>query len=316
MALVAARRSLGARARRQVTALTVDHRLRPEAAAEAAQVAQWLGRRGIAHVTLAGAEPLPRGDVQAAARAARYRLLEDWCARCRRASSAHRASSRRPGRDAAAAPGARQRPRRACRHVGGGRARAVAACCGRCCGAARAGLRATLEAGGQDWIEDPSNRNSAYRPRAAARQRGAPRRGRADGASGSRPPPAGLAGHGRRSRPRWRQLLARAVTARSRGLRLARAGGAQAAPEEIGLRGAGGACSRRSAAQRYPPRLERLERLYRSAAGRARRRADARRLPHLAAARRRAGLSRAERPRPRRWRPRLARPRSGTDASV
>ena len=64
----------------RVTALTVDHGLRAEAAAEAAQVARWLAERGIAAMTLAGVAPLPRRDIQAQARALRYRLLEGWCA--------------------------------------------------------------------------------------------------------------------------------------------------------------------------------------------------------------------------------------------
>src|SRR5271163_603629 len=64
----------------RITALTVDHGLRPEAAAEAAQVADWLGARGVAHQTLRHEGARPRGDVQAKARTWRYRLLEGWCA--------------------------------------------------------------------------------------------------------------------------------------------------------------------------------------------------------------------------------------------
>jgi tRNA(Ile)-lysidine synthase len=66
-----------------VVALTVDHRLREEAAAEAAQVGAWLGARGIAHETLTWDEGASlRGAVrspQKAARDARYRLLAQWC---------------------------------------------------------------------------------------------------------------------------------------------------------------------------------------------------------------------------------------------
>src|SRR5689334_22586799 len=59
-----------------ITALTVDHRLRPESAAEARQVGTWLTARGIAQETLIWEGPYPSSDIQAAARAARYRLLE------------------------------------------------------------------------------------------------------------------------------------------------------------------------------------------------------------------------------------------------
>jgi tRNA(Ile)-lysidine synthase len=64
----------------EITALTVDHRLRPESQSEARQVGIWLAARGIAQETLVWDGPHATGDIQAAARAARYRLLEDWCA--------------------------------------------------------------------------------------------------------------------------------------------------------------------------------------------------------------------------------------------
>lgn len=63
----------------RVTALTVDHGLRPQSAAEAALVAAQCAARGIAHATLIWADARPNANVQAAARMARYRLLGDWC---------------------------------------------------------------------------------------------------------------------------------------------------------------------------------------------------------------------------------------------
>jgi tRNA(Ile)-lysidine synthase len=60
----------------QVEAATVDHRLRPESAAEAAFVRDLCTDRGIAHATLVG--PAVAGNVQAGARALRYRLLGAW----------------------------------------------------------------------------------------------------------------------------------------------------------------------------------------------------------------------------------------------
>lgn len=58
-----------------VTVLTVDHGLRAESAAEAAMVAGIARERGFAHRILAWDGPHPEGDVEAAAREARYRLL-------------------------------------------------------------------------------------------------------------------------------------------------------------------------------------------------------------------------------------------------
>ena len=60
-------------------ALTVDHGLRPEAAAEAKQVGGWMEALGIIHKTLRwkGAKPVSR--IQEAARDARYKLMAGYC---------------------------------------------------------------------------------------------------------------------------------------------------------------------------------------------------------------------------------------------
>ncbi|MBA4089805.1 MAG: tRNA lysidine(34) synthetase TilS [Sphingobium sp.] len=61
----------------RVAAVTVDHQLRAESADEAAMVARWCADRGIAHATLTPDRPVA-GNVQAWARALRYRLIEAW----------------------------------------------------------------------------------------------------------------------------------------------------------------------------------------------------------------------------------------------
>ena len=63
---------------RPVAAVTVDHRLRPGAAAEAAAVAALCAARGIPHDTLVWDDPAGPGNLQDRAREARRRLIGDW----------------------------------------------------------------------------------------------------------------------------------------------------------------------------------------------------------------------------------------------
>ncbi|MFN4089341.1 MAG: tRNA lysidine(34) synthetase TilS, partial [Alphaproteobacteria bacterium] len=60
-------------------ALTVDHGLREESAREAAAAGAVLRRFGLPQHILRWQGGKPATGVQAAARAARYRLMEDWC---------------------------------------------------------------------------------------------------------------------------------------------------------------------------------------------------------------------------------------------
>ena len=61
----------------QVEAATVDHRLRPEARAEAELVARWCEANGVPHQILAPHLPIT-GNIQSSAREARYALLAQW----------------------------------------------------------------------------------------------------------------------------------------------------------------------------------------------------------------------------------------------
>lgn len=147
----------------EVTALTVDHGLRAEAAAEARQVGVWLGARGIRHRILRwpAGPAAPRRGLQARARQARYALLEDWCARhgVLHLLTAHQRDDQaetfllRLGQGsglmglAAMPPGRELRALRLLRPL---------------LGQSRAALEDYLRDAGQDWVRDPSNRDLAY----------------------------------------------------------------------------------------------------------------------------------------------------------
>jgi tRNA(Ile)-lysidine synthase len=144
-------------------ALTVDHRLRPAATAEARQVAAWLAARGIAQRSLTWAHggARPRSALQAQARLARYRLLAGWC---RRRGVLHLALAHHAGDQAETVL------MRLARGAG------IDGLAGMSASLARDGvrvirprllsdplrLRASLAAAGQDWIEDPSNRDERF----------------------------------------------------------------------------------------------------------------------------------------------------------
>lgn len=146
----------------RIEAITVDHGLRPESAAEAAQVGRWLSTRGvIRHTILCWDDPKPATGLQTAARAARYRLLTEHC----RAEGilhlcvAHHLDDQietRAMRAARQSGPAGLAGMSAIREWGGVRLLRPLL------GITKQALRTTLTARGQNWIEDPSNRNPAF----------------------------------------------------------------------------------------------------------------------------------------------------------
>jgi tRNA(Ile)-lysidine synthase len=148
---------------------TVDHRLRPEAAAEAAAVAELAGAHGLPHATLVWEGAKPAADLQAAARAARYRLLAGF-ARQNGLDAVVTAHTRddqaetlllRLSHGSGLAGLAAMRP---ARPLGGGVTllRPLLA-------TGRAELRACLVDAGIRWSEDPSNTDPRFaRPRLRA----------------------------------------------------------------------------------------------------------------------------------------------------
>ena len=249
-----------ARAHRgRMVALTVDHRLRPESAAEARQVGRWLRARGMTHRILVWEEARPAGDLQAAAREARYRLLEAWCrdAGCLHLLTAHHREdqvetfwlrlARGSGLDGLAGiAGVSERgPCRILRPL---------------LPVPPERLRALLRARRQAWIEDPSNANPAFarvrireaRALLAAEGLGAERLGETmrhlgDARVALETETAGL--------------LARTVRIDPAGLALLDMASLLRAPREIGLRALAAVLTTVGGGD-YPPRLARLRRLY------------------------------------------------------
>lgn len=75
----------------RVIAATVDHGLRPEAAAEAALVAELCERLGVSHTTLAPIAPIAGSSIQKQAREARYTAMTAWAQDASALLTAHHA---------------------------------------------------------------------------------------------------------------------------------------------------------------------------------------------------------------------------------
>ncbi|MBO6521551.1 MAG: tRNA lysidine(34) synthetase TilS [Rhodospirillales bacterium] len=144
-----------------LTALIVDHGIRPESAAEARLTAARLDQRSIRSVVLNWPGEKPSSGVQAAARTARYALLDSWCREngVLHLLVAHHADDqaetflmrlkRGSGPDGLAAM-QRVRELSSCRLL-----RPLL-------DFPKARLVATLKSNGLDWVEDPSNQSAKY----------------------------------------------------------------------------------------------------------------------------------------------------------
>jgi tRNA(Ile)-lysidine synthase len=245
----------------RLTALTVDHRLRPESGAEARQVADWLGRRGITHETLARPDAPSSGNLQAAARRMRYALLSSWCRGrgvLHLALAHHREDqaetlllrlARGSGVDglaamAAVSESADVRLLRPLLTV------------------ERSRLAATLEAAGQPHVEDPSNENAAFR-RVRLRHSAAvlAREGLTAGRLAAT---AARLGRARAALDdAAARLLAEAAALYPEGYALLDTAALRTAPAEIALRALARVVTAVSGSS-YPPRFERTQNLYRA----------------------------------------------------
>ncbi len=144
-------------------AATVDHGLRLASADEAAMVAGYCATIGVPHATLAPDAPIERSNLQANARAARYRLLERWAVKggAQALLTAHHADDQaetflmRAARGSGVSGLAGVRARQA---IGGGEVLLVRPLLGW----RRAELRALVEGLALPFVDDPSNLDDHY----------------------------------------------------------------------------------------------------------------------------------------------------------
>lgn len=240
----------------RVTAMTVDHALRPASADEAKRVGVWLAARGIEHQILRWDGTKPASGIQEAARQARYRLLRAAAAERDvlhlllahhlddQAETLLQRLTRGSGVDglAAMSPVMELAELRLLRPL---------------LGAPRARLAAFLRELGQDWIEDPSNRSEVF-------QRVRLRRLLADeGLAADRLAATARAlGRARAALERdTAALAARCAHLDSAGFLHLDGAALSAADDEVALRLLAACCRTVAGGVAYPPRLERLERL-------------------------------------------------------
>lgn len=240
-------------------ALTVDHGLRPSAAAEARKVGRWLKARDIPHRVLRWEGTKPKTGVQAAARQARYDLLTE---RCRREGILHLLLAHHQEDQAetfllrlsrgSGLEGLAGMPRLAERE----QVRLLRPLLG----LSRARLRATLVCRGQAWLEDPSNENPAF---ARVRLRALLPMLAEEGLTPARLAAAAMCFGAFRARldVTVAALLAKSASLYPEGYARLRREAFLAAPSEVGRFGLG-RLLRLVGGAPYAPRLDRLDRLY------------------------------------------------------
>jgi tRNA(Ile)-lysidine synthase len=145
----------------QVLAVTVDHGWRDSSAAEAAQVGDWMAAQNIPHTVMVWNSPQTGRGLEAAAREARYGMLEEFC----RAQGAlhlllgHHQSDQQ---ETHMMRRARRSGPAGLAGMSGVRELAHLRVLRPLLAVPRARLTATLQARGLDWIEDPSNRDLRF----------------------------------------------------------------------------------------------------------------------------------------------------------
>lgn len=244
----------------RLAALTVDHGLRSQSAVEARRVGAWMQRLGVEHHILRWRGAKPKSNRQAQARAARYRLLAEWCARqgARHLLLAHQLEDQAETFLLRLARGS---------GVDGLSAMAAVKSLGDLVllrpllSVPKARLTATLKARKQEWIEDPSNQDLAY---GRVRVRHALVALQGVGLTPERL--ARTAAHLARARAALQAdteaLLRRAARLEDCGYAVLDVTELTHAPEEIGLRALAGLLTAIGGGA-FPPRFSRLQRLYR-----------------------------------------------------
>lgn len=145
----------------RLSALTVDHQLRPSSGEEAQKISAWLKNLGVDHEVLNWWSEKPKTGIQEAARTARYCLMFDWC--------------RQKGiQDLLLAHHQEDQAETFLMRLSRGSGIEGLACMGRITNregirllrpllsVPKGRLRATLEVQGQDWLEDPSNSDLVF----------------------------------------------------------------------------------------------------------------------------------------------------------